>query len=367
MKQHLILLKHICPGIIMAALLLTVNFSFTACNDDNDDSSVTPVDSVTDTFAKGADVSWVTEMENSGYLFYDSTGIETECMQLLKSYGINAIRLRTWVNPDNGWCNKEDLLIKAWRAKQLGLRIMIDFHYSDTWADPANQEKPAAWKGLGLTELTRKLSDYTTDVMETLKANDITPDWVQVGNETTYGMLWDDEDSISGRLSANNGANFTQLYNAGYDAIKSIFPEARVIVHIDRGQRADLTENVLSTMKANGAKLDVVGLSLYPDTTSWQTDDESCLANMQQIVDKYRLQVMVCETGMPWDASATSRSFLDDLITKTRSLKDEGGNSMGLGIFYWEPECYNGWNSYTEGAFDNDGAPTQALKAFLDN
>ena len=137
-----------------------------ACNDDNDDTGTNPDEEEADSFAKGADVSWLTEMEESGYLFYDSTGIETECMALLKSLGINSIRLRTWVNPSDGWCNKEDLLIKAWRAKNLGLRIMIDFHYSDTWADPGTQDKPAAWEGLTLDELTDTLSAYTTEVLQ---------------------------------------------------------------------------------------------------------------------------------------------------------------------------------------------------------
>ena len=118
-----------------------------------DTTTSPPVDTPTQkpvpaSFAKGADVSWLTQMESSGYLFYDSTGKKMDCMVLLKTLGINSIRLRAWVNPSDGWCNTADLLTKAIRAKNLGFKIMIDFHYSDVWADPGHQSKPAAWAAL---------------------------------------------------------------------------------------------------------------------------------------------------------------------------------------------------------------------------
>ena len=95
-------------------------------------------------FAKGADVSWLTQMEQEGCRFYTAQGQEMECMALLKSLGVNAIRLRVWVDPKDGWCGKEDVVAKARRAKALGMKVMIDFHYSDSWADPGKQNKPAA-------------------------------------------------------------------------------------------------------------------------------------------------------------------------------------------------------------------------------
>ena len=98
-------------------------------------------------FAKGADVSWLTEMEGDGVNFYSASGKKQECLSLLRDLGVNSIRLRVWVNPDGGLCNKNDVVAKAWRAQQLGFRLMIDFHYSDTWADPAHQTVPAAWQG----------------------------------------------------------------------------------------------------------------------------------------------------------------------------------------------------------------------------
>src|SRR5207342_823163 len=126
-------------------------------------------------FVKGADISWLTEMEAAGRKFYNNAGVEKECMQLLKDLGMNAIRLRVWVDPVSGWNNTADVLAKAIRAKNLGMKIMIDFHFSDTWADPGHQTKPAAWANQDLTALKQSLANHTTSVLNTLKTNGITP------------------------------------------------------------------------------------------------------------------------------------------------------------------------------------------------
>ena len=148
------------------------------------------------TFAKGADISWVTEMEAAGEKFYNRDGVETDCFQLMKELGMNAIRLRVWVNPENGWSGKADVVAKAKRAQAQGMDLMIDFHYSDSWADPGQQFKPAAWKGLPLNDLKAAIANHTTDVLQALKAEGITPKWVQVGNEIRPGMLWDEDASL---------------------------------------------------------------------------------------------------------------------------------------------------------------------------
>ena len=319
-----------------------------------------PVDNPTDTiktdttFCKGADVSWVTQMESSGKKFYNSAGTETECMTLLKSLGMNSIRLRVWVNPTDGWCNTADLLVKALRAKNLGMRIMIDFHYSDTWADPSKQTKPAAWTSLSFTDLKTAVSTHTTDVLTTLKNNGITPQWVQVGNETGNGMLWED-----GKASTNM-ANYAALNNAGYDAVKAVFPTAKVIVHIQNGNDNSLFRWIFDGLKNNGGKWDVIGMSLYPSTSDWSTYNTQCLANMNDMVSRYSKEVMIVECGMSWDSPTVCKSFLTDLIAKTKTVT----NGKGLGVFYWEPESYGNWNNYTLGAFDNTGKPTAAMDAF---
>lgn len=305
-------------------------------------------------FAKGADVSWITQMEAEGKKFYNSAGMQTEGMQLLKSLGMNTIRLRVWVNPAGGWNNQADVVAKAVRAKNLGMRVMIDFHYSDNWADPGKQTKPAAWASLDFAGLKTALSDHTKAVLTALKNNSVIPEWVAVGNETNDGMLWPD-----GKASTNMN-NFAQLVNAGYDAVKEIFPSAKVIVHISNGYNNSLFRWMFDGLKSNGAKYDVIGMSLYPSPTDWSMLTTQCLANMNDMVSRYSKEVMVCEVGMSWDQASASKAFLADIIAKVKSVPD----SKGLGVLYWEPEAYNGWQGYTLGAFDNSGKPTIALDAF---
>jgi arabinogalactan endo-1,4-beta-galactosidase len=326
-----------------------------ACHKDNDNNK-NPVIPQNDTsnYAKGADVSWVTEMESNGILFYDKNGVKTECMTLLKSLGMNSIRLRVWVNPTDGWCNKTDLLIKAKRAKDLGMRILIDFHYSDSWADPSKQTKPAAWVNLSFTDLCTAVSNHTTEILTALKNWDITPEWVQVGNETGNGMLWDD-----GKASTNM-AQYATLNNAGYDAAKAVFPNIKVVVHIQSGNDNSLFRWLFDGLKRNSGKWDVVGMSLYPATDTWQDYNNKCINNMNDMISRYGTEVMLCEVGMAWDNAATAKLFLTDLITRTKAISNE----TCLGIFYWEPEAYNSWKGYSLGAFDNSGKPTEAFDAF---
>jgi arabinogalactan endo-1,4-beta-galactosidase len=319
----------------------------------------TPTPPVTSTgFVKGADVSWVTEMEASGKKFYAADGKETECMTLMKSLGMNTIRLRVWVNPSPAWNNTADVVAKAVRAKNLGLRVLIDFHYSDDWADPAKQTKPAAWSSLDLTGLKEALAKHTTDVLNELKKNEVTPEWVQVGNETNDGMLWP-----TGKASSSM-ANFAQMINAGYDAVKAVFPNAKVIVHVSNGYDNSLFRWMFDGLKNNGAKYDVIGMSLYPSYASkgWAAVNQDCLANMNDMVSRYGKEVMIVEVGMPWDSASECKSFISDLITKVKSVSD----NKGLGVLYWEPQCYGGWKGYTLGAFDNNGKPTVAMSAFAD-
>jgi arabinogalactan endo-1,4-beta-galactosidase len=306
------------------------------------------------TFAKGADVSWLTQMEASGYKFYNSSGTAMDGMKLVQSLGINSIRLRVWVNPAAGWNNNADLVAKAVRAHQLGMRIMIDFHYSDTWADPGDQTKPAAWAGYDFPTLTNTVYSYTVSVLDTLKANGVVPSWVQIGNETNDGMLWPD-----GRASLNM-ANFAALVSSGYKAVKSINDSIQVIVHISNGYDNSLFRYMFDGLSANGAQWDIIGMSLYPTAANWQTYNTSCLSNMNDMVSRYNKKVMICEVGMPESDPTSCESFLTDLISKTKSVA--GGK--GLGVFYWEPESYNNWQGYGLGAFDDTGKPTVAMNAF---
>jgi arabinogalactan endo-1,4-beta-galactosidase len=240
------------------------------------------------------------------------------------------------------------------------MKLMIDFHYSDTWADPGHQPVPKAWEAMTIGDMKVALAAYTKGVMDTLKLNDITPEWVQVGNETNDGMVWE-----TGRASTHMD-NFAALVKSGYDAVKAVSPSTKVIVHLSNGYDNKMFRQIFDGLKANGTSWDIIGMSLYPSwfpagVTEWQSANTQCLANMNDMVARYGTPVMIVEAGMPADTPDASKAFLTDLISKTKSVQ---GNN-GLGVFYWEPECYNNWNGYNLGAFDNSGKPTIAMDAFL--
>lgn len=335
-------------------LLVFLLFINTQCKKGGNTPEPPPPLPPSGTFIKGADVSWLTEMESAGRKFYNGSGTEKECMLLMKDLGMNAIRLRVWVNPANNWNSLSDVIAKAVRAKNLGLKVMIDFHYSDTWADPGHQTKPAAWAAMSFDILKQSLAAHTTTVLNELKLNGVTPVWVQVGNETNDGMLWPD-----GKASINMN-NFAQLVKAGYDAVKAVDANIKVIVHISNGYDNNLFRWIFDGLKNNGAQWDIIGMSLYPNSGTWASLNTQCLANMNDMVSRYNKDVMVVEVGMPWDQANDCNSFLTDLITKTKSVS--GGR--GLGVLYWEPQSYSNWKGYTLGAFDNSGKPTIAMNAF---
>ncbi len=305
-------------------------------------------------FIKGADISWVTQMESAGIRFYNRVGADRDCFILMKELGMNAIRLRVWVNPASGWNNIADLVAKAVRAKAAGLMLMIDFHYSDSWADPGQQNKPAAWASQNISQLRSSLYDHTVTVLNALKSAGVTPAWVQVGNETNDGMLWPE-----GRASANM-QQFASLIQSGYNAVKSVDSTIRVIVHISNGYDNNLFRWIFDGLKTNQVSYDIIGMSLYPSSANWQTLNQQCLANMIDMNGRYGKPVMICETGMPYTDSVACKAFITDLMDKVKTVPANNG----LGVLYWEPQSYNNWQGYTLGAFNNSGKPTIALGPF---
>jgi arabinogalactan endo-1,4-beta-galactosidase len=349
----------ICFQKIMVVLMVAFCFSVYGCTDDT--KNIPPVipnvtkDSI---FAKGADISWITQMEAEGKKFYDQNGKETECFSLMKSLGMNTIRLRVWVDPKDGWNGKNDVLAKAKRAKALNMKLLINFHYSDSWADPGKQFKPKAWETKNFEELKMAVAAHTTEILQELKNNNITPEWVQVGNETNDGMLWPD-----GKASLNNNANmanFAQLFNAGYKASKAVFPNTKVMIHLSNGWDNGLYRWMLDGLKNNGVTFDIIGMSLYPTAAAWRTTNTQCLVNAKDMIVRHNKPVMIVEVGMPWDQADNCYLFIKDLMDKMKSIPD----GKGLGVLYWEPQAHNNWAGYSLGAFDNSGKPTAALKAF---
>lgn len=310
-------------------------------------------------FAKGADVSWLPQMEATGYRFYDTDGKEKDCLQLLKERGMNTIRLRVFVNPSqdkaSGHCSKEETVAMALRAQKAKMRIMIDFHYSDTWADPAKQAKPAAWANLSFDALQNKVYEHTFDVLIALKKVGITPEWVQVGNEIPGGMLWPDG-------STNNWAQLAQLLNKGYEATKAVNAKIKVIVHVDEGNNNEKFRWFFDKATEHQVKYDVIGLSYYP---FWIKKDYSetivdLQRNLNDMASRYQKEVMVVEVGGVDEQVQNTKELLAATIKAVKAVP----NHKGLGVLYWEPQGAKSWSGYGLSAWQQDGKPSPALDAF---
>lgn len=368
---------------------------------DNSDNPWVDGDWMSWPFAKGADVSYVTQMEDEGYIFHHTDvngGQEDELMTILKDdCGVNAIRLRVWVNPKpmrNGgkiYNNKEDVLKKAIRANDLGLKLMIDFHFSDYWADPGQQYMPEAWKDYTVTEIKQAITDHIYDILGALKDNDITPMWVQLGNEVSWGMLWNPDDpknaENSGQPNGDNfdtpqHANFAGYVQTAYNAVKTIFPGTCTIVHVTNAYEEYPAKWVFEILKNYNVDYDMIGLSLYP---SQATDaNGSNIYVKAQLLSKYvnpaisyaktwtstyGKPVIFAEVGMPWDDADSA----EKMITAIMNVAKTDNNIRG--IFYWEPEANPYWeaegtgkNGYTLGCFNpSNNSPTTALSPFLND
>jgi arabinogalactan endo-1,4-beta-galactosidase len=312
-------------------------------------------------FAKGADISWLPQMEASGYKFYNEKGKPEDCLKILKNYGINTIRLRTFVNPNenkaSGHCSKDETVVMAKRAKKEGMRVMIDFHYSDSWADPGKQRKPKAWEGLNFEQLKQTLYDYTFDVMKALKKAGVTPEWVQVGNEIPSGMIYPDG-------STDNWPQLAQLINQGYDAIKAVSPKTKVILHIDQGNNNARFRWWFDNATKYGAKYDVIGMSYYPYWLEGHPDYTLSIddlgKNLKDMASRYDKEVMVVEVGGEDDKIQNTYDMLKAVIEKVKEVPD----NKGLGVIYWEPEGARSWSHYALSAWGSDGKPTKAMEAF---
>ena len=341
-------------------------------------------------FWLGADLGWITEYESWGHKFYTRDGQEMECTALMKELGLNAVRHRVWVDPSKhgNWCSKEDLLVKCQRAKALDMEILLDFHYSDWWADPAKQNIPASWSGHSYDQMKQDLWNHTVDVLEFLKVNGITPKWIQVGNETRNGFLWSVKSNKFGwpELDENGNTTITEsmghvvrnpeqyagFFATGYDACKSVFPESIVMVHLDNGFDKDLYDFNLGVLKDNGAKWDMIGMSLYPFWAldgGFRTDEDQvitdCIENIKYVSKKFGCDIMIVETGFLVDESDPAR-MERSRSQLARTIRESIHNTDGVckGVFYWEPECRP--SQYKLGAFTEDGRPTVIMDAFRD-
>jgi arabinogalactan endo-1,4-beta-galactosidase len=261
-------------------------------------------------------------------------------------------------NPQSGHCSKDETIAMAVRAQKWGMQVMIDFHYSDSWADPGKQRKPKAWEGHGFPQLLQDVYDYTYDVMAGLKAKGIYPEWVQVGNETASGMIYPEG-------STKTWDSLAQLINKGYDAIKAVSPNTQVILHVDRGNDNARFRKWFDAARAHGAKYDIIGLSYYPYWLDGKPDYTLSIddlgSNMNDMVARYGKPVMVVEVGGEDDKVQNTYDMLVAVIKKVKAVPQ----NKGLGVLYWEPQGARSWSRYNLSAWGNDGRPTKAMDAFL--
>lgn len=336
------------------------------------------------TFWLGADISWATEMESRGENLYGFEGDEAkECSALMKELGLNALRFRVWVDPIGGFCDKRDLLEKCRRAKAQGMAIMVDFHYSDYWADPQHQPVPKAWQGHSFEQMKEDLRAHTVEVLQLLKDNGIEPEWVQIGNETTHGLLWDYQRGrgIMGSTEREYAdtvghidfapEQYAGFIQAGHEAAKSVFPHTKTIVHLDDGWNFDVYEKNLGVLEKYGVKYDMVGMSLYPYWAREKGRNDAdgvisdCIANIKKVHSRFGKETIIVETGFEVDEN--NPTVLEDGRKQLARIISEARNNTGghcHGVFYWEPECRP--SRYRLGAFGSDGRPTAIMRGFTD-
>ena len=280
----------------------------------------------------GADISFLPQMESRGIKFSDN-GVPGDPIEIMKAHGFNYIRLRIFNEPANpkgyspkqGFCDLAHTMAMAKRIKAAGMKFLLDFHYSDYWADPQQQNKPAAWVGEDFTALKKSVYDYTTNVMQQLKAQGTTPDMVQVGNEINHGMVWPD-----GAIS--NLDSLAQLIYQGIKAVKTVNPATVVMLHIALGGQNAEARFFLDNMKKRNVPFDVIGLSYYP---KWHGTPADLKNNMADLAKRYTQQVMVAEYS--------------ELKQQVNDIAFNVPNGKAVGSFIWEP--LNSWESI----FDRSG------------
>jgi len=339
----------------------------------------------TSEFIKGVDISYIPQIEDLGGAYY-LNGIQTDPFEIFSQNEINYIRLRLWHTPENGYYGLERTLEMAARIKQSGSKFLLNFHYSDTWADPGNQEKPAEWDTLSYQELLDSIYAYTFNVIQAFDAIGALPDMVQLGNEIISGFLWPD-----GRIGGSfdnpiQWTQFTNLLKAARNAVVDAAPDTTIpiMIHIDRGGDNNGSRWFFNNLISNEVPFDIIGQSFYP---WWHGTLDQLSQNLNDLAVRYNKDIIIAEVAYPWTLqsydnfnnfvwntsqlhegySATTEdqfNFLYDLI---QIVKDVPGN-RGIGIFYWAPEYISvqpigsPWENLT--LFDFEGEALSSLNAF---
>jgi arabinogalactan endo-1,4-beta-galactosidase len=336
-------------------------------------------------FIKGVDVSFIPQIEDLGGAYYVS-GVQTDPLKIFNQNKIGYIRLRLWHSPGNGYCGLESTLDMANRIKQNGLKFLLDFHYSDTWADPSNQDKPADWEDLTFQELVDSMYAYTFNVIHAFDSINALPDMVQLGNEIIGGFLWP-EGRVGGSYNTpQQWTQFTNLLKAARNAVIDAVPDTTIpiMIHIDRGGDNNGSRWFFDNLNSYQVPFDIIGESFYP---WWHGTLTDLSQNLNDLATRYNKDIIVAEVAYPWTLdyydnhnnfvwnsnqllggySATVQgqfNFIHDLIEIIKNVP----NNKGAGFFYWAPEYISvqpigsPWENLT--LFNFQGEALNSLSAF---
>jgi arabinogalactan endo-1,4-beta-galactosidase len=326
----------------------------------------------------GADVSSLPCVEAGGGRFRDG-GVEADALGILKAHRFTHVRLRLWHSPADGRNGLEETLLTARRAKAAGFGLLLDIHYSDTWADPGRQTKPAAWTGLPFDLLADSVRFYTAGVLSAFRARGIVPDIVQIGNEISCGMLWNEGRTCGAFDTPPQWDRLSTLVSAGFRGVRESsgggVPPA-VMIHFDDGGDGPAAVRFLDAMVERGAEFDLIGLSYYP---WWHGPLDGLASTLDTLSARYGRGILIVETAYPWTLGygddthnpvglaehllpgypATAdgqRAFIEALSAILSAVP--GGR--GLGFFYWEPcwiaapSCGSPWENLALFDFSGD-------------
>lgn len=339
-------------------------------------------------FVRGADISQLPQLEHEGVRYFLGA-TEMDCLTLLRQQGINAVRIKVWNDPGNpdffpanqghplAFNSPAQVIALARRAAALGFRIMIDFHYSDWWADPQKQFMPHDWQGLSLEEVAERLFAFTLDLLQRLRDACVTVDWVQIGNEITHGMLW------PMAFLPGNWPALSHLLIAGAAAVRAYDPQCQIVLHLDAGGDHELYRRWFNEAIARKVPFDVIGLSFYP---CWHGSLALLGDNLNRLAQSYGKSLMVVETAYPrlLDVTKNHHWLIQHCGAEPFPATEEGQaqflralrhqvqtvmGGLGQGVFYWEPAMipsaqqgeHSVWENVT--LFDRDGRALSSLAA----
>lgn len=294
------------------------------------------------TMALGVDLGLVSQLEQMGYSWVNAAGEKTDPILLSKQMGADSVRLRVFVNPPEngfwqkradercmlGFCDAKSVLETAKRVKKLDMDLMLDFHYSDHFADPLFQDIPRQWEKDTAEELEQHVYEHTEEVLRLFRENGIVPEWVQVGNEINPGILL----PRGGLKEAPK--QLVRFLNRGYDAVKEVCPETKVITHLAEINCEESCVRFLDNFFANGGETDILGFSYYPYWYHIESDGELLYRWLKMYHDKYKKPVMITEAGGEDSDETGTCNLLRDCMEAVGRIPED----QGLGVFYWEPE-----------------------------